>query len=146
MDFHGNWGLITLITGAVAAVALFAQINWGRTNFSLRWAVPIAWAVLVAGVGCLAIALVNIATVTSFSKVIFGVPHVAQVGWGLWLVVICSAVLAVTVAIVAVQVGNAASHGFSHRSQVAWSGAWRWAAITASAVIFVIAIGLTPIG
>ncbi|MEB4208740.1 hypothetical protein [Mycobacterium sp. 94-17] len=140
MDFRGDWGLVTLILGAIAAVALFVQINWGRTSFSLRWAVPIAWAVLVAGVGCLAIALVNIATVTSFSKVVFGVPGVAQVGWGLWLVVICSAVLTVTAAIVAVQVGTAASHDYRHPSQAAWSGAWRWAAIVASAIIFVIAI------
>ena len=139
MDFNGNWGVVTLVLGAVSAVALFAQINWGRTSFSLRWAVPIAWAVLVAGVGCLAIALVNIATVTSVSKAVFGVAHVAQVGWGLWLVAICSALLSVTAAIVAVQVGNV-SQDYSHPSQTAWAGAWRWAAIIASAVIFVIAI------
>lgn len=141
MDFRGNWGLVALIIGAVAAVALFAQVNWGRTTINLRWAVPIAWAVLVAGVACLAIALVNIAfvsSVTSFSKVVFGVDHLAEVGWGLWLVAICGALLCVTSAIVAVQVGNASQ---DHRlpSQAAWAGAWRWAAIIASALIFVIA-------
>jgi hypothetical protein len=139
MDFPGNWGLVTLILGAVSAVTLFVQVNWGRTSFSLRWAVPITWAVLVGGVGCLAIALVNIATVKSISRVVFGVPHVAQVGWGLWLVAICSAVLSVTGAVVAIQVGNA-SNDYGHPSSSVWTGAWRWAAIGASAVIFVIAI------
>jgi hypothetical protein len=102
-------------------------------------AVPIAWGVLVAGIGCLAIALANIVKVTSVSKAIFGVAHVAQVGWGLWLVAICSGLLSVTGAIVAVLVGNA-SQDYSHPSQTAWAGAWRWAAIIAAAVILVIAI------
>jgi hypothetical protein len=139
MDFPGSWGVVTLVLGALSAVALFVEVNWGRTSFSLRWAVPIAWGVLVAGIGCLAIALVNIAKVTSVSKAIFGVAHVAQVGWGLWLVAICSALLCVTGAIVAVLVGNA-SQDYSHSSQTAWTGGWRWAAIIASAVIFVIAL------
>jgi hypothetical protein len=142
MDFRGNWGLVTLILGVVSAIALFALVNWGRTTVSLRWAVPLAWAVLVGGVGSLAIALVNIAFVTSvssFSEVYFGINHLAQVGWGLWLVAICSGLLCVTAAIVAVQVGNASQ---DHRlpSQAAWAGAWRWAAIIASAVILVCAI------
>lgn len=142
MDFRGNWGLVTLILGAVSAAALFIQVNWGRTSFNLRWAVPLAWAVLIAAIGCLAIALVNIVTVTSvisFSKEVFGILHFAQVGWGLWLVAICSALLSVTAAIVAVQVGNA-NRDYSEVSQAAWAGAWRWAAIIASAVIFVCAL------
>jgi hypothetical protein len=57
----------------------------------------------------------------------------------LWLVAICSGLLSVTGAIVAVLVGNA-SQDYSHPSQSAWEGAWRWAAIIASAVILVIAI------
>lgn len=142
MDFRSNWGVVALVIGAASAVALFAQVNWGRTTKSLRWAVPLAWAVLVAGVACLAIALVNIAfvsSVTSFSKIVFGVDDLAQVGWGLWLVAICAALLCVTAAIVAVQVGNASQ---DHRlpSQAAWAGGWRWAAMIASALIFVVAI------
>jgi hypothetical protein len=139
MDFPGSWGVVTLVLGAVSAAALFVQVNWGRTSFSLRWAVPVAWGVLVAGIGCLAIALVNVAKVTSFSKAIFGVPHIAQVGWGLWLAAICSGLLCVTGAIVAALVGNA-SQDYHHPSQEVWAGAWRWAAIVASAVIFVIAL------
>jgi hypothetical protein len=139
MDIRDNWGLVTLILGAVCAIALFTQLNWGRTNFSLRWAVPIAWAVLVAGVGCLAIALVHIATVNSVSKVIFGMTHVAQVGWGLWLVTISSAILCVTAAVVAIQIGNA-NQDHSRPSQAAWASAWRWAAIAASALVLLFAI------
>lgn len=142
MDFRGHWGLITLILGSASAIALFAQVNWGRTGSSLRWAVPIAWAVLVAGIGCLAIALVNIAFVTSlttFAQVYFGIDHAAQVGWGLWLLVICSAALCITGAVVAVQVGNA-SQDYGRPSQAAWAAGWRWLAIGASAVIFVCAL------
>ena len=54
------WGLITLILGGASAVALFIQLNRGRTSFSLRWAVPLCWAVLIAAVASLAIALVRI--------------------------------------------------------------------------------------
>jgi hypothetical protein len=91
-------------------------------------------------VGCLAIALVHIATVNSldsFLRVISG--HTAQLGWGLWLVAICSALLAVTTAIVAVQVGNA-SQDQGRPAQAGWAGTWRWAAIGASAVVLVIAV------
>jgi hypothetical protein len=141
MDVPDSWGLVTLILGGVCGVALFTQLNWGRTSFSLRWAVPIAWAVLVAGVGCLAVALVHIATVNSFSEVVFGTTHVAQVGWGLWLVAVSSAILCVTVAVVAVQIGNA-SQDLTRPgpSQAAWSSAWRWAAIAGSAVVLLYAI------
>jgi hypothetical protein len=139
MDVPDSWGLVTLILGGVCGVALFTQLNWGRTSFSLRWAVPIAWAVLVAGVGCLAVALVHIATVNSFSKVVFGTTHVAQVGWGLWLVAVSSAILCVTVAVVAVQIGNA-GQDLARPSQAAWSSAWRWAAIAGSAVVLLCAI------
>lgn len=140
MDIPDSWGVVTLILGAASAIALFAQVNWGRTSFSLRWAVPIVWAVVVASVGCLAIALVHIATVNSldsFLRVISG--HTAQLGWGLWLVAICSALLAVTTAIVAVQVGNA-SQDQGRPAQAGWAGTWRWAAIGASAVVLVIAV------
>jgi hypothetical protein len=140
MDMPDSWGIITLILGAASAIALFAQLNWGRTSFSLRWAVPLVWVVVVAGVGCLAIALVHIATVTSLDsllRVMNG--RTAQVGWGLWLVAICSALLAVTTAIVAVQVGNA-SQDHSRLSQAGWASAWRWAAIGGSAIVLVIAV------
>jgi hypothetical protein len=140
MDVPGKWGIVTLVLGAASAIALFAQLNWGRTSFRLRWAVPLVWAVVVLSVGCLAIGLVHIATVSSldsFLRLLSG--HTAQVGWGLWLVAICAALLAVTTAIVAVQVGIA-SQDHIRPSQAGWASAWRWAAIGGSAVILVIAV------
>lgn len=62
------WDLITLILGGASAVALFVQLSWGRTSFSLRWAVPLCWAVLVAAVASLAIALVRIVIIKSVGE------------------------------------------------------------------------------
>lgn len=140
MDVPDKWGVVTLILGAVSALSLFAQLNWGRTSYSLRWAVPLVWAVVVLSVGCLAVALVHIATVSSFDRLLRVLSgDTAQVGWGLWLVAICSALMAVTTVIVAVQVGIA-SQDHSRPSQSGWSSAWRWAAIGGSALILVIAV------
>ena len=102
-----GWTLVGLLLGAVSGIALCAQLNWGRTTFSLRWAVPIAWAAVVAGVGCLAIAVVYIVGIMSFSNEFFGTSAGTQVGWGLWMVLISCVVLCVTAAIVAVQIGKA---------------------------------------
>jgi hypothetical protein len=84
MDVPDSWGVITLSLGAASAIALFAQLNWGRTSFSLRWAVPLVWAVVIASVCCLAIALVHIATVTSldsFLRVMSGHKSDGASGW-----------------------------------------------------------------
>jgi len=134
-----GWTLVTLILGALSGIALFTQLNWGRTTFSLRWAVPMAWAVLVAGVGCLAIAVVFIVRIFGASNDLFGTTIAVQVDWGLWMVAISSAVLCVTSAVVAVQIGKA-NEDNSRPSQAAWAGAWRWAAIIASAVILLYAL------
>lgn len=142
MDIGGverdRWGVVTLVIGAAAAVALFVQSNWGRTNFSLRWAVPLVWAVLVAGVGCLAIAVANIVTLMSLRSE-FDVGPFVQVGWGLWLVVVSSAVLCLTAPIVAAQVGKAASAEPSKLPEP-WLGGWRWAAVIASGIILLVAM------
>jgi hypothetical protein len=140
MDVPDKWGVVTLILGALSSLLLFAQLNWGRTSYSLRWAVPLVWGVVVLSVGCLAVALVHIATVSSYDRLrrlLSG--DTAQVGWGLWLVALCSALMAVTTAIVAVQVGIA-SQDHSRPSQEGWASAWRWAAVGSSAVILVIAV------
>jgi hypothetical protein len=76
-----GWALLSLILGALSGVALFVQLNWGRTIFSLRRAVPMAWAVLPAGVGCLVIAVVFVARITSASNAFFGTKVDVQVVW-----------------------------------------------------------------
>jgi hypothetical protein len=52
MDMPDSWGVVTLILEAASVIAMFAQLNWGRTSFSLQWAVPLVWAVVVLSVGC----------------------------------------------------------------------------------------------
>jgi hypothetical protein len=53
----GHLGKATLILGALSGVALLIELAWARAPFNPRWAVPVAWAVTVAGVACLTIAL-----------------------------------------------------------------------------------------
>jgi len=134
-----RWTLLTLILGAASAVALFTQLNWGRTTFSLRWAVPLTWAVVVAGVGCLTIAVVFIVRITGASNALFGTAIAVQVDWGLWMVAISSVALCVTATVVAVQVGKV-NEDDGGPPQAAWAGGWRWAAIVASALILLFAI------
>lgn len=74
-------GTATLILGAVSAIALFVQLNLGRTNFDLRWSVPLCWSVLVAAVACIAIALVQIVKIRSFGTD-YEDEILTQVGWG----------------------------------------------------------------
>ena len=88
---------------------------------------------------CLAIAVVFIVRIMGASKELFGTTIDVQVGWGLWMVGISSAALCVTSAVVAVQIGKV-NEDYSRPSQAAWAGAWRWAAISASAVILLYAI------
>jgi hypothetical protein len=82
----------------------------------------------------------------SFELDWIGIRIGVQVGWGRWMVAISSAALCVTAAIVAVQIGKA-NEDYSQPSQAAGAGAWRWAAIIASAVILLcgVANGYGPI-
>jgi hypothetical protein len=65
----------------------------------------------------------------SASTEILGASIEVRVGWGLWVVAVCSAVLSLTAAIVAVQVGKA-------RIQANWA----WAALGGTATIVLCAI------
>lgn len=90
LDF-GNWGVATLILGVICAIALAAVKYWSRTSFNPRWAVAVAWGILVIGVACLTIAVINIIRLMSVPKEnLFGVPIGASAGWGLWLVAFSS--------------------------------------------------------
>jgi hypothetical protein len=132
------WGTVALALGAASAIALFVQLNIGRTLSSLRWSVPLCWAVLVAGVGCLAIALVNIVKIRSVGEDIDELV-LTQVGWGLWLMAICAVVLVVTAPIVAGQITKAAE-AQAVAAPNTWGPVWRWVAVIASAGILIIAL------
>ncbi|MCV7108564.1 hypothetical protein [Mycolicibacterium chitae] len=132
------WGTATLILGAVSAIALFVQLNLGRTNFDLRWSVPLCWSVLVAAVACIAIALVQIVKIRSFGTD-YEDEILTQVGWGLWLVVICAGVLGITAPIVAGQIAKAAE-AQAGGALTAWVPGWRWGAVATSAAILIVAL------
>ncbi len=139
LEVQQPWGTVVLTLGIASAIALFVQANIGRTNMSLRWSVPMAWAILIAGVACLAIALVQIVKIRSLGED-YKNAHLTQVGWGLWLVAISSGILCATAPIVAAQVAKAAEAQRGIGTSGAWAPGWRWAAIVVSAGILVVAL------
>lgn len=133
------WGMATLVLGAASVIALFVLVNLSRTNFNLRWAVPVCWAVLLAAVGCLSIGLVEVVRIQSVGAQ-YDSELLTQVGWGLWLVVICAAILCITAPVVAAQTAKAAEAQASSSSSATWTSSWRWTAIGGSAVILIVAL------
>ena len=128
----GNWGVTGLTLGAVACVAVLAELVWPRTPFSPRWALPVLWAVAVVGVACLTFSLPLLIRIMTIPKEhVFGVPLGAGVGWALWLLAFSSAVQCVAATIAAAQRAKQADLDNS------WTAKWRWAAVAASAVIAV---------
>jgi hypothetical protein len=123
LDF-GNWGVATLILGAISAMALPTEFFWIRTSLSPRSAVPVVWTAALAGVACLTDAVMNIVRLMTIPKGnFFGVPIGPGVGWGLWLVAFSSAVLTVTASIVAVQTSESTDSS-PEGSRSAWSSGW----------------------
>ncbi len=138
LELFKPWSVVALVLGAASGVALFGQVNWGRTSVSLRWSVSLCWLVVVAGIACLAIALVFIVRVRSVGELLEGEGLLTQVGWGLWLVAISSAILCATAAIVAGQVAKAYEAEAAAIPQ--WPAVWRWVATIGSALILVVAL------
>jgi hypothetical protein len=100
----GRDGTITLILGIVAGGALFAVLNLGRSRGSVGWMVGLSAVAAVAGLVTVVTAVVDIYGVMSQKTELFGRTIGADVGWGLWLVLITALVLVATSIIVAVQV------------------------------------------
>jgi hypothetical protein len=91
-------GMITLVLGVISAVALFTLFSRGpKGGFIIRWIGP------VVGVVCLVIAIVDIMNLSSNTTELFGETIGVQIGWGLWLMAISSAVLCLTSTTVAKQ-------------------------------------------
>jgi hypothetical protein len=139
----GNWGKAGLTLGGVSCAALLTVMFWPHTSFNPRWAVPVAWAVALAGLACVCFALATLIRIMTIPKGnIFGVPVGAGPGWGLWLLVVSSAVLLITASIVANQLAKyvGALPGPTGQPQASWTNGWRSAAIIASAIIVISAI------
>jgi hypothetical protein len=133
----GNWGVAALTLGAVSCIALLIELFWPRTPFHPRWAVPLAWAVVVAGVACLTFALPFLIRIMTSAKAnFFGLSIGPGVGWGLWLLAFASAVLCVCASIVATQLAKSSQlPQIAARSDTSWTSGWRWVAVIASLVV-----------
>ena len=128
-----DWeGKTALALGAASCVAMVIEFFWPR---DWRWAIPIAWAVAVAGVASLSFALPMVIRIMTIPKESFlGIPVGAEVGWGLWLLALSSAVMCVAASIVATQIAQYAESSLGH-SETTWTHRWRWAAVIATAAI-----------
>jgi len=138
----GKWAAAALALGAVSCVALLVELCWPRLPFNPRWAAPLAWAVAVAGVACLSYAIRTLITIMSIPRAnLLGISADPAPGWGIWLLVVSSAVLLGTAAVVANQLSKYAEAlpGPQVPPQVRWAKALRQAAM-ASPLIVAIAV------
>ncbi len=100
----GGDGTITLILGIVAGAALFTLLNLGRSRVGKGWMVTLGNIAVLAGVIAIGIGVDDAIAVNSRKTGLFGQTIGAEVGWGLWMVLISSLVLAVTSTVVVKQV------------------------------------------
>lgn len=139
LDF-GNWGVAILILGVMCASALTAIKHWSRTSVDPRWGVAIAWGIVVIGVACLTIAVINIIRLITVPKEnLFGVPIGASAGWGLWLAAFSSVTICVAGTMLSRQIATSLDrHQGIDESASSWSKLWRRAAIAISALVVVV--------
>ncbi|USI92898.1 DUF2510 domain-containing protein [Rhodococcus pyridinivorans] len=84
-------GALTLVLGILSAIALFSILaRGGISRFGDRWIG------VFTGVICVVVSIVDIMNLTSVTTEVFDRTIGAQVGWGLWLTGLSSAVLCVT--------------------------------------------------
>lgn len=100
----GGDGNITLVLGIVAALALFALLNFGRTKVRSKRMVALGAVAAVAGVVAFVIAVFDAKELSSRTTEFMGSTIGPEIGWGLWMVLIGGPVLAVTSGIVISQV------------------------------------------
>lgn len=104
----GADGMITLILGIVAALCLFAVLNFGRTQVRSTRMVILGVVAGIAGVLAFIVGLYDADQVSSREAEVFGRTVGPEIGWGLWLVLISGPVLAITSAVVIMQVKSIA--------------------------------------
>lgn len=100
----GADGTITLILGIVAVLALFALLNFARTQVRSKRLVALGAVAGIAGVLAFAIGFIDAQEVSSRKTEIFGKTIGPEIGWGLWMILIAGPALAITCGIVVKQV------------------------------------------
>jgi hypothetical protein len=93
-------GIFTLILGIAAATALFGVLNMSRGAAKSRWMTRLASGAVIAAVITFLIAVSDANDVSSHKAEFLGRTLSAEIGWGLWLVLIASVALAVTATVV----------------------------------------------
>lgn len=99
-------GMYTLVLGLIACAMLFVVLNFGRTMTKTAAMRRLAVLAMLSGGLAFVIGLIDAHEVTSRKVELFGQTIGAQVGWGLWLVLIASLVLTVTAGVVIKQIPN----------------------------------------
>jgi hypothetical protein len=133
----GGCGVITLSLGTLSGAAILALLLWPHSVIGPRWTVPVAWGAAVAGTACLAsivpiLMSIETAPVTTFMDLSIS----PEVGWGLWLVIVCAAALCASAAFIATQVGQHLDRlEPGQRRHHLWTNGWRTAAITAATLL-----------
>jgi hypothetical protein len=80
------WGVATLTMSAASALVLIMILLWDKTPLDGRYSVPLAWLVVVLGVGCVAIAVPFLLRILTTPRAnAFGISVGPSIGWGLWL-------------------------------------------------------------
>jgi hypothetical protein len=97
-------GMLTLVLGLIAAAALFVVLHLGRSGARTAGMRALSWTAVIIGMVTFGVGAVDAGYVTSRKVEWLGQTIGAQIGWGLWLVLIASLVLIVTAIIVVKQV------------------------------------------
>lgn len=106
-------GMITMVLGVVALVGLFALVNLVRLGSLRGWMVLLAYLPSAAGFFAALTAGVNLSHIKSLETEIFDTTVSPEIGWGLWMVLICGVVLGITSFLVGTQLPR---FGFHHDS------------------------------
>ncbi len=94
-------GVLTLVLGAVAAIALFTILSrGGKANFGDRWVAPAVGAIAVV------IGIIDAMNVSDAEATVFRTTVSPSIGWGLWVVLLSGAALCVTSSTVTQIVGK----------------------------------------
>ncbi|GCB55974.1 hypothetical protein rerp_23820 [Rhodococcus erythropolis] len=94
-------GVLTLVLGAAAAIALFTILSrGGKAKFGDRWVAPAAGAVTVV------IGIIDAMNVSDAEATILRTTVSPSIGWGLWVLLLSGAALCVTSSTVAQIVGK----------------------------------------
>jgi hypothetical protein len=100
-------GIITLILGIVAVGALFVVFNLGRTRGKTSWMTGLTCTAAVCGVACLGVAAYSAYSIKTRASVeFFGNTLSAEIGWGLWLLMISAAVTLAASVVVMTQISK----------------------------------------